>query len=100
MLNSLQYPEKDVDECSMILILERIIHKNLLKTSNILEQELGKLEKEDFQNDGIIIGTLLNPHIPEEPVEVLEVSTILNKQNLPSVEVPPEMKLKQLAAHF
>lgn len=100
MLNSLQYPEKDVDECSMISIWEIIIHKNLLKTSNMLEQELGKLEKEDVQNDGIIIGTLLNPHIPEEPVEVLEVSTVLKKQNLPSVEVPPEMKLKQLPAHF
>ncbi|XP_050878278.1 uncharacterized protein LOC127082091 [Lathyrus oleraceus] len=96
ILNALQYPEEDVVECSMISSWEGIIHKNLLKSNNVLEQELGKLEKEDVQHDGIISGPLCKSYIPEEPVKVLELSTKLKNQRLPSVEVPPELELKQL----
>ncbi|KAI5412153.1 hypothetical protein KIW84_057000 [Lathyrus oleraceus] len=95
-LEPIKYPEEDVVECSMISSWEGIIHKNLLKSNNVLEQELGKLEKEDVQHDGIISGPLCKSYIPEEPVKVLELSTKLKNQRLPSVEVPPELELKQL----
>lgn len=97
ILNALQYPEEDVVECSMISSWEGIIYKNLLKSNNVLEQELGKLEKEDVQHDGIISGPLCKSYIPEEPVKVLELSTKLKNQRLSSVEVPPELELKQLS---
>ncbi|KAI5424664.1 hypothetical protein KIW84_030741 [Lathyrus oleraceus] len=77
-----------------------IIHKNLLKSNNMLEKELGKLGKEDVQHGGIISGPLCKSYIPEEPVEVLELSAELKKHSLSSVEVPPELKLKQLPAHL
>ena len=48
MLNALQYPDEDVAECSLISSWKVIIHKTMLKSSNVLTQELGKLEKEDI----------------------------------------------------
>ena len=68
VLNALQYPEEDVADCSMISSWEGIIHKNLLKTSDALEQELGKLEKQGPQ-EGIIYGPMKN--CEEESVEVI-----------------------------
>lgn len=52
VLNALYYPEDDLANCSIISSWERIIHKNLLKISNVLEQELGKLEKDEIQDEG------------------------------------------------
>lgn len=84
----------------MISSWEGIIHKNPLKTTNVLEKELGKLEKDDVQHDGIISGPFRKTHIHEEPMEVLELYTLFKKKISPSVEVPPELKLKQLPAHL
>lgn len=65
----------------------------------MLEQELRKLAKDDVQHDGVINGPLCKPHIYEELVDVLELSTVLKNQSSPSGEVPHELELKQLHAH-
>lgn len=70
----------------MISSWEGNIHKNLLKTNDLLEQELGNLEKEDVSHDGIICGPLCKPHILEEREEVLELSIVLKNKNLPSIK--------------
>lgn len=58
VLNALQYSEEDVAVCSMIYSWEGMVHKILLQSSNVLEQELGKLEKEEAQHEEILCGPL------------------------------------------
>ena len=97
VLNALKYPEEEVADCSMISSWEGIIHKNLLKTSDVLEQELGKLEK-PWPQEGIIYGPMEKSE--EESVEVIESTAVECKQNLPSIEEPPELELKPLPEHL
>ncbi|XP_058725984.1 uncharacterized protein LOC131597296 [Vicia villosa] len=52
VLNALQYPEEEIADCSMISCWDGIIHKSLLKTTDVLTQEMGKV-KEVLQ-DGIM----------------------------------------------
>lgn len=54
VLNVFQYLDEEVVYCLMISSWENIIYKNLLKSSNVLGQELGNLDKYDNEHDGII----------------------------------------------
>ncbi|KAI5431178.1 hypothetical protein KIW84_035367 [Lathyrus oleraceus] len=83
VLNALKHIDEEVAECLMISSWESIIHKNLLNISNVLEKELGKLDKYDNQQDGIISGPLCKPSRGSEPVEVLELSPKEKKQSIP-----------------
>lgn len=56
VLNALQYPKEKFVDISMIFGWENIVHKNLLKSTNNLEQESGKLNKEVEVYGGIVSG--------------------------------------------
>ena len=99
VLNALQYPDEDVADCSLISSWEGIIHKTMLKSSNVLTQELGKLEKEDISQE-IAYGPVDKPSSEEKFKEVLELSAEEKKQLSPSIEVPPDLELKQFPAHL
>ncbi|KAI5395141.1 hypothetical protein KIW84_061658 [Lathyrus oleraceus] len=77
-----------------------IIRKNLLKINNVLENELGKLDKDNNLQDGIISGPLYEPYGKAEPVEVLESSPDEKKHSLPLVDNSPDLELKNMPAHL
>ena len=64
----------------MISSWEGIIHKSLLKSSEVLTQALGMLEKGYVSREGIMYGPMCKPIIEEQAKEVLEVSTDDKKQ--------------------
>ncbi|XP_050877415.1 uncharacterized protein LOC127081176 [Lathyrus oleraceus] len=70
----------------------------MLKSNNVLEQKVGKLDEDDNQHDVIISGTLCKPS--RKAMEVLELSPYMKKHILPSVVIPFELELKQLPAHL
>lgn len=99
VLNALHYLKEEVADCSMISSLENIIHKNLLKSINILHQELGKLNKKVEENEGIICGPL-SKSTEKEHMEILELTFYLKKSIATSVKDPPTLELKHLPTHL
>lgn len=84
----------------MISSWETIIHKSLLKSTIVLKQELGKLKEEEHLKEGIMNGPLCKSRGQEELVEIFELTAELKDQCNPSIEVPPELELKQLPPHL
>lgn len=80
VLNELQYPKEEVVDCLMISSWDNIIHKNMVKSSNILEQELGKLNEEVVKKEGILSGPLSKSNKKEEPMGTLEHTSKLKKK--------------------
>ncbi|CAI8618507.1 unnamed protein product [Vicia faba] len=78
--------------------LEVATWKRTVLTST--DPQLGKLEKDDIPQEGILSGPLNKSIVNKEYKEVLELYIDDQKQHSPSIEVPPELKLKQLPAHL
>lgn len=93
ILNALEYLEEEVVDCSLICIWEMVVHKNLTKCKNNLEQELGKLDKDEPLDEGILSGPLHKSKETREPTETFKITIIENKNNAPSIEIPLELEL-------
>lgn len=72
----------------MISSWETVAHKSLIKINDILDQELGKLDKEALLNKGILSGPLIITEEMRKLLEVLGISVEAKKDNAPSIEVP------------
>ncbi|XP_058751568.1 uncharacterized protein LOC131624648 [Vicia villosa] len=97
VMNALQYPEEEVADCLMISYWDRIVHKSLLKSIDVLTQELGKVK--EILQEGIMYGPMNQSVVKKEHMEEFDLKADQNPHS-PSIEVPPELELKQLPAHL
>lgn len=71
-----------------------------MKSSDKLEQESGELEKDALLNEGIISEHLIQIEGMGEHLEALEFTTKAKKENASSINVSPELELKNLPTHL
>lgn len=84
VLKALQYPEEEMANCSMISSWEGMIHRNLLKQTDFLTQELKKQEESIVPEEAHILENLLTEKELQDSAE----------------EEPSFLELKQLPSHL
>ncbi|KAL5573921.1 hypothetical protein UlMin_023518 [Ulmus minor] len=102
VFNALKFPNEGVENCSFVSTIDMLMQEKLLEDDKKLHDELT-----DFHEEEVVMKEYLELIEQQQlapqwtrKFESLDLTGADFKDNIPSIEKPPKLELKQLPAHL
>ena len=102
VFNALKFPNEGIENCSFVSTIDMLVQEKNLKDHKKLHDELT-----DFHEEEVVMKEYLELIEQQQLVpqwtrkfESLDLTRADFKDNIPSIEKPPKLELKQLPAHL
>ena len=102
VFNALKFPNEGVENCSFVSTIDMLVQDQILKDHEKLHDELTNFHDEEGvmkEHLELIEQQQLAPQWTRK-YESLDLTSADFKDNVPSIEKPPKLALKQLPSHL
>ena len=102
VFNALKYPNEGIEECSFVKTIDSLVQKQIRKEQESFKEELAQLEDGKLFEEEKLELIDKKQEIPRwiKRYESLELPSENFNDNVPSIENPPVLELKQLPSHL